>query len=70
MVDYAETEHRVIVWEGKIDKRSAGYKRLKSSGVELKEFTETKAPDMKMVFGVFDVALRNGAGGSEDVGAN
>ncbi len=61
VVDYAETEHRVIVWEGKIDKRSAGYKRLKSSGVELKEFTETKVPDMKMVFGVFDVALRNGA---------
>lgn len=61
LVDYVETEHRVIVWEGKIDKRSAGYKRLKDAGVELKEFTEVKAPDMKLVFGVFDMALKDGA---------
>ena len=44
LADYRETEHMVVVWEGKIDKRSAGYKGLKEAGVSMQEFTEFKKP--------------------------
>lgn len=58
--DYAETGHEVICWEMKIDKRSAGYKRLKETEVELKEFAELQKPEAKLVFGVLDMAMRDG----------
>lgn len=58
IVDYLETEHEVIIWETKIDKRSAGYKRLKETGVEIREFNLAQKPEMRQVFGIFDVALR------------
>jgi len=60
LADYAETEHEVIVWELKIDKRSVGYKNLKAAKVEIKEFPLKAKPEAKMVFGVLDMALRNG----------
>ena len=65
VIDYAdtehiETEHEVVVWEGKIDKRSVSYKRLKAAGVEPKEFTEKQAPEARMVFQVFDTAWTDG----------
>lgn len=58
IVDYLETEHEVIIWETKIDKRSAGYKRLKEMGVEIREFNLAQKPEMRQVFGIFDAALR------------
>lgn len=58
--DYAETEHEVIVWETKLDKRSAGYKRLRDSSVEMVEFPALKKPEMNLVFGILDTALRDG----------
>lgn len=60
IVDYLETEHEVVIWEPKIDKRSATYKALKSSGVEMKEFASKKSPEMNLVFGIFDLAMRDG----------
>lgn len=60
IVDYAETEHNVIVWEMKLDKRSAGYKRLKEAGVELVEYPERKKPEMNLVFNILDTALVDG----------
>lgn len=60
IADYANTEHEVIIWELKLDKRSAGYKRLKGTGVELREFPELKRPEEKLVFNILDTALRNG----------
>lgn len=60
ILDYKDTEHDVVIWEGKIDKRSAGYKRLKAEGVEVEEYSGQKAPDMRTVFRVFDVAWENG----------
>ncbi len=59
IVDYLETEHEVIIWETKIDKRSAGYKRLKEAGVEIREFNLAQKPEMRQVFGIFDTALRD-----------
>ncbi len=58
--DYLETAHDVIIWEPKIDKRSTGYKFLKDAGVELREFAELKKPELNLVFGIFDLALRDG----------
>ena len=60
IMDYAETPHEVVIWETKIDKRSAGYKRLKAAKVELVEFPALKKPEMNLVFGVLDAALRDG----------
>lgn len=57
---YAETEHVVVIWETKIDKRSAGYKQLKASGVALEEFSLQKPPEANLVFNILDTALRNG----------
>lgn len=60
LADYRETEHEVVVWEGKIDKRSAGYKQLKDAGVEMVEFPALKKPEAGLVFGILDMAMRNG----------
>ncbi len=60
LVDYRETEHEVIVWEGKIDKRSTGYKTLQDVGVEMTEFAALRKPEAGLVFGILDTAMRNG----------
>ena len=60
LTDYAETAHEVIAWELKLDKRSAGYKRLSGSQVELREFAELKKPEANLVFGILDTAFRDG----------
>lgn len=60
LADYASTEHEVVIWEMKLDKRSAGYKRLKEAGVEMREFAELRKPEEGMVFNILDMALRDG----------
>lgn len=60
IADYATTEHDVIIWEPKIDKRSTTYKALKAAGVEMQEFATFARPDAGAVFGILDLALRNG----------
>lgn len=59
--EYLTTEHEVVIWEPKIDKRSACYKALKAAGVEMREFALQQPPEVKQVFKVFDVALKDGA---------
>lgn len=60
IAEYAGTEHEVVVWELKIDKRSVGYKNLKAAGVVIQEFALKAKPEAKMVFGILDMALRDG----------
>lgn len=60
IADYADTDNEVAVWEMKIDKRSVGYKRLKETGVELVECAAVKKPEMNLVFGILDMAFRDG----------
>lgn len=60
IAEYAETEHEVIVWELKADKRSIGYKNLKAAGVEIQEFALQAKPEARLVFGILDMALRDG----------
>lgn len=60
LADYAATGHKVVDWETKLDKRAAGYKRLKDAGVEMQEFAELKRPEERMVFNILDTALSDG----------
>ncbi len=59
--DYSVTEHEVVIWELKIDKRSSTYKKLKAlPGVKWLDFPMTQPPEGKLVFNILDTALRNG----------
>ena len=60
IADYAGTTHDVVIWETKLDKRTAGNKKLKATGVAMREFPAKKAPEMNLVFGIFETALRDG----------
>lgn len=61
VADYSATDHEVVIWETKLDKRAAGYKKLKATGVEMREFALRQPPEAKAVFNILDAALRNGA---------
>lgn len=59
--DYLETEHEIVIWEPKIDKRSVTYKSLKAAGVAMQEFVSRKPPEANVVFGILDMAMKDGA---------
>lgn len=59
--DYLETEHEIVIWEPKIDKRSVTYKALKAAGVAMQEFVSRKPPEANVVFGILDMAMKDGA---------
>ncbi len=63
---YLKTNYRVVIWETKLDKRTAGYKKLKDK-VEFKEFPLRQKPESRLVFGVLDTALRDGKKAVADV---
>lgn len=67
MADYAATETEVIVWEMKLDKRTAGYKRLTEAGVAMREFPEVASPESKLVFNILDLALKDGESAVREV---
>lgn len=51
--------HHIVIWEAKLDKRSAVYKTLsKNKYIELKEFKMAEDPNKKIVFDIFDTAFR------------
>lgn len=58
--NYLTTEHEIVLWEKKIDKRSVVYKQLQASRVEFKEFNLQPKAEMRQVFNIFDTALRDG----------
>lgn len=55
--EYKDTEHDVAIWEMKLDGRLNGTKLLKSAGIEMEEF---KSPVTKPLFGLLNMALRDG----------
>lgn len=65
--DYADTVHKVVIWELKVDKRSVGYKRLVEKGVEFQEFKNAVGADPRVAFGILDIALRDGAKAIKEV---
>ena len=55
----ADCTHDIILLESKLDKRSATYKGLsKDKKVEFKEFALAEDPNSKLVFDIFDAAMR------------
>lgn len=58
--EYVGSSHKVLVWETKLDKRTALYKKLKSSGVEFSEYKRPEETGGKEVFDIFETAFSNG----------
>lgn len=53
-----DCSHNIVIWETKIDKRSATYKALsKNKSIEFKEFKLAEDPNKKVVFDIFDAAF-------------
>lgn len=58
LAGYASTSHDVVIWETKLDKRTAAYKELIAKKVSMHEFKSAEPPEKKLVFDVFDFAWR------------
>lgn len=59
--DYTDSENRIAIWEPKVDKRLVIYKKLVAGGVRIQEFKEKAPVNNRAVFGILDLAMRNGA---------
>lgn len=59
----AECPHNIVIWETKLDRRSATYKEL-AKAVEFKEFKLAEDPDKKLVFDILDMAFRGDGKGA------
>ena len=57
--EYLNSTHEVVIWEEKIDKRSATYKKINKM-VKLLEFKLPEKVDRNLAFNVYDAALRDG----------
>ena len=60
IADYAGTGHKIVILEMKLDKRKAGYKALQKNGIKMQEFKLLESPDKKIVFDIYDIALKDG----------
>ena len=57
--DYLDTPHDIILFEAKLDKRSAAYKTLKDQ-IKITEFKLPENPNFKLVFDIYRTAKRDG----------
>lgn len=57
--EYLNTIHNIVIFELKIDKRSATYKTLKDK-IEWKEYKLPVNPNMRLVFDIYKTAKRDG----------
>ena len=57
--EYLSTLHNIIIFELKLDKRSATYKALKPK-IEIKDFPLPKNPNFNLVFDIYRVAKKDG----------
>ena len=57
--NFLNTPHEVILFETKLDKRTATYKEIKDK-VEIREFKLPESVDFRMVFDIYRVAKRDG----------
>ena len=66
--DFLKTDADVIIWETKLDKRLSSAKVILKAGVEVKEFKLAEPVDMKTVFNIYDIALRDGERAVKELG--
>ena len=57
--NYLSTPHNIILFETKLDKRSAAYKSLKDK-LEFKEFKLPETTDFRIVFDIYHTAKKDG----------
>ena len=57
--DYLDTPHDIIIFELKLDKRSATYKELKDK-IEFREFTLPQDKNFSLVFDIYKTAKKDG----------
>lgn len=57
--DYLGTPHDVILFESKLDKRTATYKAIKDK-IEIKEFPNVINSNVRLVFDIYNTAKRDG----------
>lgn len=58
--DFLDTEHQIILWERKLDKRTTAYKNLAKTGkIEFKEFKIEEKSSGK-IFEIYETALNDG----------
>ena len=57
---YLETPHNVVIWESKLDKRTAFYKDVKDK-LEIREFAIPKQNNFNLTKDIYNVAKRDGA---------
>ncbi len=58
--EFVKSDAKVVLWESKLDKRLASVKALVKAGVEVSEFQAKEAIDTRVVFDIYNMALRNG----------
>ncbi|MBR2836820.1 hypothetical protein IKE79_00510 [Candidatus Saccharibacteria bacterium] len=58
--EYLDTPHDIILFESKLDKRTATYKAIKDQ-VEVREFAPLKSANFNLVFDIYRTAKRDGA---------
>ena len=59
LMKYLETPHKIVLWEMKVDKRSAVYKELKDR-VVFKEFMRPRDVNAGLVFEIYRTAKKDG----------
>lgn len=59
--EWIKTDAEVVIWETKLDKRLMATKELIKAGVEVCELKTVAKVDPRVVFNIYDVALRDGA---------
>ena len=59
ITDYLDTPHEVVLFETKLDKRTATYKALKDK-IEIKEFALPVDTNANLVFDIYRTAKRDG----------
>jgi|LSQX01.3.fsa_nt_gb hypothetical protein len=52
---YLDSLHDVVIWEAKLDKRTATYKELAKQKIKMQEFKLAEVPEKKLAFDIFDV---------------
>ncbi len=64
---FLKTDAEVVLWETKLDKRTTAFREIKKQGIEIREFKEAAKVDIRRVFGIYDLALRDGKKAVEEL---
>lgn len=58
---YADTEHEIVIWETVVSQKKSFKDFVKLPSVEMQKFEVKEPIDMRKVFDIYDMALRDGA---------